>query len=114
MSNLTETVYLGHDNAIRLMLLEDGTPFGDKYPTVTPDRFVVTFGRNTVDSDQRPGAFRWIAEESTLEISLGPVVTEEYAPTSAQLVVYAAPWPNGIVWVHPTSTPDHLILRVTA
>ena len=114
MSDLTETVYLGHDNAIRLMLLEDGAPFADKYPTVTPDRFVVTFGHTTVDSDQRPGAFRWLAEESTLEIGLGPVVPEECAPTNAQLVVYAGPWPNGIVWVHPTRTSDHLILRVTA
>jgi hypothetical protein len=113
MSDLDETVYIGHDNAVRLMLLEDGTPFGDKYPTVTPDRFVISFGAVRIDSDQSPTAFRWIADESTLEISIGPVVTEEYPPTSAKIVVYAAPWPNGIVWVHPTRTPDHLYLRVT-
>lgn len=113
MSDLNEIVYIGHDNAVRLMLMEDGAPFAEKYPNVTPDRFVVTFGGKEIDSDQVPSAFRWIAEESTVEMNLGPVVTEECVPTSAKIVVYAAPWPNGIVWVHPTSTPDHLYLRVT-
>jgi len=92
--------------------LEDCAPFAAKYPTVTPDRFVLRLGALTIDSDEHPAAFRWEAEESVLEISIGTVVTQECAPTRAVLTVYAAPWPHGIVWAHPTSTPDSLQISV--
>jgi len=26
--------------------------------------------------------------------------------------VYAAEWPQGLVWLHPTCTPDKLTIRV--
>ena len=114
MTTLTETVFLGHDNSIRLLLLEDCVPFATQYPTVTPDRFVLRLGDWTLDSEDYPAAFTWNAADSTLEIGLGPVVTQECAPIRAALTVYAAPWPHGIVWTHPTSTPDILQIRIVA
>lgn len=115
MSALQETVYLGRNNAIRLQLSEDGIDFATAYPEVTPTRWILIIHDDpeiVVDSDDSPTVFDWTALTSTLEIRLGSVVTEAMTYTSASLVVYSAYWPDGVVWVNPTCTPDTLKIRV--
>lgn len=107
---LKETVYIGRDNTIRLSLLEDGAAFATAYPAVTPSRWVLTFDDYEIDSDVNPEAFDWDETNSILQISLGDLVTDESDYLAAELTVYAAEWPNGIVWVHPIASPDRLYI----
>jgi hypothetical protein len=115
MSALNETVYLGRNNAIRLQLSEDGVDFYTAYPDVTPTRWILiihTAAEIVVDSLVEPAAFDWTAETSTLELRLGNIFTEVMGYTITSLVVYSAYWPDGVVWVNPTCTPDTLKIRV--
>lgn len=111
---LRETVYVDRDNAIRLQLLEDGVEFSTAYPAVTPTRWVLAVDDLTFDSDVNPEAFDWDSADSILELSLGALVTDPLDFTAAELTLYAAEWPYGIVWLHPTASPDRLFLRVSA
>jgi len=110
---LKETVYIGRDNVIRLSLLEDGAAFATAYPTVTPTRWVLSFGTNEIDSDTDPSAFDWDAVNSILQISLGDLISAASDYAAAELTVYSADWPDGIVWIHPTASPDRLSIRVS-
>lgn len=112
MTTLKETVFIDRDNVVRLQLLEDGRPFATAYPDTTPTRWVLTFGAVTLDSDAVPTAFAWDAANSVLELNLGAQVADEMDFTAALLLVYAAEWPQGLVWLHPTCTPDKLTIRV--
>lgn len=110
---IKETVYIGRNNAIRISLMEDGSDFSTAYPAVTPTRWVLTFDDYEIDSDINPDAFDWDSANSILQISLGDLVNDAADYLAAELTVYAAEWPNGIVWVHPTASPDRLYIRVS-
>lgn len=115
MSTLKETVFVGRNNVIRLTLSEDSTLFSTAYPTTTPTRWVLTLNTTVpviVDSDISPDAFDWDAVNSILEIRMGALVATAVDYTSITLVVYAAEWPAGMVWVNPTCTPDKILVRV--
>jgi hypothetical protein len=114
MSILKETVFIGYDNAIRLSLLEDGVLFQAAYPTVTPTRWVLIVHTSIpieIDSDVTADAFSWDSVNSVLELKLGSSLSTalDYTPTS--LLMYAAEWPNGLVWFDPYCTPDTLLIR---
>ena len=115
MSTLKETVYVGRNNTIRLLLSEDDQLFHDAYPEVTPTRWVFTIYAATpivVDSDTTPTAFDWDAATSILEMRLGGLVADALAYTNTSLVMYSSVWPLGIVWANPTCSPDKLQVRV--
>lgn len=115
MSSLKETVYVGRDNAIRLILNEDGVSFHVAYPLITPSRWVLTINASPeieIDSDLNPDAFDWDETTSVLELRLGSILSTAMNYTTSVLTVYAAQWPNGVVWVNPTCTPDKLLIRV--
>ena len=115
MSSLKETVYIGRNNAIRLILNEDGVAFHTAYPDVDPTQWVLTINTTpaiTIDSDVNPEAFDWDETTSVLELRLGAMLSTAFNYTTAILTVYAAQWPDGMVWVNPTCTPDKLLIRV--
>lgn len=115
MSTLKETIFAGRNNTIRLLLAEDDQLFHVAYPEVTPTRWVFTIHSETpvvVDSDTTPTAFDWDAETSILELKLGALVSAAQPYASTSLVMYSAVWPQGIVWVNPTCSPDRLQIRV--
>lgn len=115
MSTVKETVFIDRDNAIRLILSEEGTLFTDKYPGVTPTRWVFTINTTVpivVDSAVTPLAFTWDVAYSIIEIHLGAFVTAAVGYTTATLVIYSSIWPDGVVWINPTCTPDKLLIRV--
>lgn len=110
---LNETIYIGRDNAIRLQLLEDGVAFATVYPSVTPTRWVLAVDTLLFDSAVNPEAFAWDSASSTLELTLGNLVTVALdPPEAAELTVFSSEWPDGIVWLHPVSTPDRLYITV--
>lgn len=110
---LKENVYIGRDNAIRLQLLEDGVVYSTVYPAVTPTRWVLAVDTLIFDSAINPEAFAWDSANSILELHLGALVMEALDFTAAELTIYASEWPDGIVWLHPISTPDKLYIRIT-
>ena len=116
MSTLKETVFIGHDNEIRLLLKEDDVVLMDAYPTLAPSRWVLTIDSSTpieVDSDDSPSAFSWDADNSVLEMALGDFVgDDQVAYTSATLVLYAPSFADGLILLHPTCTPDKLKIRI--
>ncbi len=115
MSSLKETVYLGRNNAIRLILNEDGVVFHTAYPDVDPTRWVLTINTTPeieIDSDVNPEAFDWDETSSVLELRLGALVSTAFDYTTSILTVYAAQWPEGMTWVNPICTPDKLLIRV--
>ena len=115
MSTVKETIFVGRNNVIRLILSEEGTLFADAYPGITPTRWVFTINTTVpiiVDSDITPLAFDWDVVHSIVEIHLGALVTTAVGYTSATLVIYSSIWPDGVVWINPTCTPDKLLVRV--
>lgn len=115
MSALKETVFVGRNNVLRLTLSEDATPFATAYPSTTPTRWVFTINTTPpviIDSSTTPSAFDWDAVNSILEIRPGSLVSAAVDYTLATLVIYAAEWPEGLVWVSPTCTPDKILVRV--
>ncbi len=101
------------DNVVRLRLMEDGEPLHVRYeisPTFT--RFVLYLGEITVDSDTAPTAFSYDPLTSLLELRLANALTAAVARTPVTLVLYCAAWSNGVVWLHPSATPDRLDLQV--
>jgi hypothetical protein len=117
MSLLRETFFAAHNNVIRLTLSEDTSVFSVAYPTVTPTRWLFTIHATVpivADSLITPNAFEWDAVHSILEIKLGTLVTTAMNYTASTLVVYAAEWPEGLVWFNPTCTPDKVFIRICA
>lgn len=115
MSTLKETVFVNRNNAVRLELKEDGVLFQTAYPAVTPTRWILTINDTTpivVDSDTAPTAFDWDGTTSVLELRLGALVSTALTYTLCTLVMYAAEWPLGLVWINPTCTPDKLTIRI--
>ena len=112
MTTLKETAFVDHDNKIRLQLYEDDVVFATAYPTTTPSAWLLEMGDETIDSTVNPECFTWDGTNSILELNLGGFFTEEVPFTSVKLTVIADIWPNGVVWVHPTCTPDRLMIHV--
>lgn len=109
----TTPAAIPRDNVIRLQLLEDGEPLHLRYdPPPTLDRFVVVVGSVTLDSATAPTAFSYNAATSVLELRLALALTATLARTPLTLVVYGPAWLHGVVWLHPTATPDRLDLQV--
>lgn len=114
MSTLKETVFVNRDNVIRLALYEDGILFQTAYPSVVPNRFVLTINSDPeieVDSNSEPTAFGWDDSTSTLELSLGSILSTAMSYTPCTLVIYSSQWPDGICWFNPTCSPDKLMIR---
>lgn len=109
---LKETIYAGRNNSIRLKILEDGIPFAIAYPTVTPTRWVLVVGSLIFDSTDIPNSFSWDSETSVLEILLGNQVASAIDFTAAEMTLYSAEWPDGVIWLHPTASQDRLLIRI--
>lgn len=115
MSTVKESVFINRDNVIRLVLYEDGELFQTVYPSVTPDRWIFKINSSPIteiDSEDYPEAFGWDSSTSTLELSLGSLLTTAMNYTACTLVLYATEWPDGIVWFNPSCSPDKLMIRV--
>lgn len=115
MSVIKETVFSNRDNAIRLALSEDGVLFRTAYPSTSPTRWVLSLDAEppiTIDSTMYPQAFFWDANHSILELRLGAILTTAFPYTPTHLVMYAAEWPGGLVWINPTCTPNKMLIRV--
>ena len=117
MGKLKEVVFTGRDNVIRLALAEDGTPLMAAYPELIPARWLLTIHAATsvdIDSDIDTEAFVWDPDASVIELRLGVVLTNS-APVSAAactLSLFSTEFPNGVILVHPTCTPDRLMLTI--
>lgn len=123
MSKISGVVFVGpsgdeeRDNVIRIQLYEDGAALHSKYtPAPTLTRFVLTLGALTLDSavPAEAAAFSYTAETSTLELRLSAYMAAAAAAASATLTVYSDDWPHGVVWIHPSATPDKLSIAVVA
>lgn len=88
-----EIVYLGADNVIDLVLLEDCIAVDLSGVT----KMTLDFDGTKIDSGTSPEAFDWSAGDGKLSLALGAesIVTAIY---DAELVVYDAENTNGIVW----------------
>jgi hypothetical protein len=62
-----------------------------------------------LDSDALDDSFSWDSEQSILTLSLGGADLDT-GSSLVQLVIYSDLWPDGVVWIHPTRTPDKLRL----
>ena len=91
---ITETVYLGHDNTVDLLLKEDGA--AQDLSSVT--RMTLAVGTVTVDSDDDADAFDWdtgTTGKVVLDIGDQELVRGKHR---AELVVYDPTHTNGVVW----------------
>lgn len=113
---INEKIFIGRDNKISLRLYVENIPYYDKYPAFPIVRSVLTLGSIVIDSDNNPSAFNWFHALSRLDLKLGNVNTNPSLSTVssvwAKLVVYATPWPNGLLWLHPSQTEDSLKLQI--
>jgi hypothetical protein len=120
MSTLVEQVFLSRNNSIFLVLTEDDVAYTTTYGAYPPTRFILKFGGHTIDSAIYTTVFVWTALTSRLEIKLGALAADSPAITltpgeyRATLIVYNSGWPDGVVWVHPDSTPDVLKIIVNS
>lgn len=114
---LYETLFVGRDNAIRLTLSEDTSLLSDAYPDLVPTRWLLTIGTNPpteFDSSLQSGLFSWDHETSVLQMSFGPSLSPSLAALKASttLRMWSAEFPNGVVLLHPTCTPDKLFITI--
>lgn len=93
-AQIIETVYIGRDNTIDLLLTEDGVSIDHSLITRVIVDLNDTAG-TTIDSDVSPGAFSW--DEGKLVLSLGHegIATGSY---NADLIVYDPINTSGIQW----------------
>jgi hypothetical protein len=92
---IKEVVYLAHDNAVDLVLKENGAAV-DLDPVT---RMVLSDAGCAweVDSSTSPGAFDWDAGGGVLTLKLGDETVEEGSYT-CWLTIYDPSNPDGIVW----------------
>jgi hypothetical protein len=91
---ITETVYLGHDNTMDLLLKAGGS--AQDLSSVT--RMTLAVGDDTVNSDEDADAFDWdTGTTGKVIISLGDQDLAE-GRHRAELVVYDPDNTNGVVW----------------
>lgn len=88
-----EIVYLGADNIIDLVLLEDSIAVDLSGVT----KMILNFEGTAINSDTSPDAFDWSEGDGKLALALGAenIATALY---DAKLTVYDAENTNGIVW----------------
>lgn len=91
---ISERVWIGHDNAIKLTLTNDGVAADISGTT----RATLEFGGVTLDSAVDTGAFDWSSGGGLLIMTLGTHVTEPYNGFSV-LTIYSGANPNGLVWI---------------
>ncbi|MCP5197645.1 MAG: hypothetical protein H6974_12815 [Gammaproteobacteria bacterium] len=85
----------------------------------TLTRFRLTVGATTIDSSVsgQEAAFSYDVDTSVLTLDLSKYLTAQADPntkTAATLTVYSADWPDGVVWLHSSGTPDKLNIQVLA
>lgn len=89
-----ETVYLGRDNALDLLFVENG----DVVDISNTIRITIEFDDTVIDSDTRPDAFDWSdGEDGKLYLTLG----DENIPIgsyNALIVIYDSIYTDGMVW----------------
>lgn len=94
MAASTETVYLGYDNTIDLILKADGVAVD--LSSVT--RITLDFDGTIVDSDVSADAFDWnTGTTGKISLSLGQE-TISVGTYNVQLVVYDPDNTHGVVW----------------
>lgn len=88
-----EIVYLGADNVIDLVLLEDGVAVDLSAVT----KMTLNFNSTMINSDTSPDAFDWSTGDGKLSLALGAesIMTALY---DAELTVYDSQNTNGVVW----------------
>lgn len=102
-NRVSEIIYLGHDNTIALMLVNDDVPLAD-LSAIT--RAVLTINGTDFDSDSLGSSVIWWADSMTyqgnpvnvIKFKLGgqSIVAGEY--TGCKLVTYDPDNANGVVW----------------
>lgn len=96
MRSVTETVYLGRDNTIDLLLKADGV-ITDLTPITKVD--IVDIGCSwSINSDDSTDAFDWSSgADGVLRLSLG-AETVPAGSYRARVIIYDASNTEGIVW----------------
>ena len=94
-----DTIYLGHNNTVDLILKVDNAA----YALTSVTRITATFGDNLVtSSDKANGAITWDQvgyDTGEIRIAAGfQSLTASRKPYSVPIVVYDASNTNGIVW----------------
>ncbi|MEF3074124.1 hypothetical protein V2P20_03710 [Methylobacter sp. Wu1] len=91
-TRLEETVYLGHDNTIELVLSVDGQAINRTLIT----RLQLAMGATVLDSDTAPALFDLTrADRLVMELGGAGLAAGRHA---AALIIYDAGDPNGLVW----------------
>lgn len=94
-------IYIGKDNSIKLSLQLDNRDFS----LDNIERYVATLGTYLeVDSDINPEAFFTDGPTNTIDIKLGPLVTDPFK-SNMRLTVYGPDFPNGLVWIDEKNIP---------
>lgn len=109
---LRETLFLNRNNTIRIKLYEDEVAFTTNYPSNPPTRFILKVGSITIDSNYSPSCFNWDSLNSTLEIDIASYSGLSRGTYWVELIIYSSIWSNGVVWIHPTDTPDKLQIKI--
>ena len=95
---ITETVWVGHDNAVRWQLLEHGAPLGAERAQPI-DRVVLDLGTLSVDSAVEPEVLSVSDDVVTLKLGrLAGLSALADQRVGARLVVYSSDALNGVVW----------------
>lgn len=114
--NFTDTIFAGRNNSIILQLSLNNELLTTKYPNIIPTRWVFTIESSPeqiFDSSLNPECFSWDLNNSFIEIKIGTLFSSASGYKRTRLIMYAAEWPNGIVWLSPC-TIDTLSVRVCA
>ena len=88
-----ETIYLGHDNTMDLLLTSEGEPADITNTTVA----TVEFGSTAISSATSPSAFDWSVGDGVIHLAMG----EETIPVGSYnviLTLYDTVNTDGIVW----------------
>lgn len=113
MSKIRATLFIGKNNSIPLVLKSGEDLLTEQSPDISPTRWRFLIHAPTlveIDSNDNPEAFVWSSALSMVDLKPGPllsVVTDDYVDTT--LILYdAILFPDGLTYLHPTSTPDQL------
>jgi hypothetical protein len=99
---MSETCYLGRDNAFAKQLVLDGTPLTPAEMAAITRVDLIYLGVS-YSSSSFPTAFDWVskASDATVVFKPGNIPTIPAGrDKEAEFIVYAPDYPDGIVWGH--------------
>jgi len=106
---ITETVYIGRDNEISILLKAREVDSADatEQDISASTRMTLKVGNLTIDSNTYPSAFDWATDGASgiLYLDIGSVAGLKKGLFRARLTIYDLTYPNGWVW-------DEFMLKV--